>query len=79
MSNYTLFETELAAQYKELYESDPEYSYSASIIGPNELATKMTKGLLTGSASKDGKAIKNVCKKLKIKHTYKEIKEFLEK
>ena len=37
----------------------------------------MTKGLTNGSASKDGEGIKKTCERLKIKHTYKAIREFL--
>lgn len=43
---------------------------------PRSLATKMTEGLIAGTANKDSESIKAVCKHFKIKHTYKAIKEF---
>ena len=42
-----------------------------------ELAVRMTDGLKTGRANKDGNAIKRTCKALGIKFTYTAIKEFL--
>lgn len=62
--------------------NDPDYSYVRSQRGDNisaykELATKMTDGLIKGSASKDGDAIKATCKELKIPQTYKAIQAFL--
>jgi len=41
------------------------------------LAQKIVNGLLTGSASKDGKAVKLACQDLKINHTYKAIQQFI--
>ena len=50
---------------------------AASRYTPQELAEKMTRGLINGSASKDGEGITRTCKVLGIKHTYKAIKAFL--
>lgn len=69
----------LAYEYVDLFNSDPEYAYSAAHITPIGLATKMTLGLATGGANKDGKAIRRTCQKLGIKHTYKAIHEYLTK
>ena len=71
------FKNTLEQQYIELFANDADYSYSASHTTPNALAEKMTAGLLTGSANKDGKAIKKACQFYKIPYTYKAIKEFL--
>ena len=68
----------LTEQYEHLYKAEPEeYSMAASRYTPQELAEKMTRGLINGSASKDGEGIARTCKVLGIKHTYKAIKEFL--
>ncbi len=75
--NFHLFKGELETVYTELFERDARYLYSRTNTTPKALAEKMTTGLLTGAASKDGQGIKSVCKKLGIKPTYKEIKLFL--
>lgn len=77
MTNKETFQKELTSQYETLFKNDPEYSYSASRTTPEALAEKMTNGLITGDANKDGKGISNTCKILKVKPTYKAIKEFL--
>lgn len=71
------FQSILTEQYKNLFATDPEYSYSASRITPEDLARKMTTGLASGTANKDGEGIKRTCKILKINYTYKAIREFL--
>jgi hypothetical protein len=76
-TNYLIFEETLEEQYKDLFANNPEYSYSASKVTPNQLAARMTHGLLKGSANKDGSGIKRTCKKLNIKYTYKAILEYL--
>lgn len=70
------FEAILAGQYRALFDT-PDYAYSAAHITPEALAAKMTDGLLTGRANKDGKGIANTCKALGIKYTYTAIKAFL--
>jgi hypothetical protein len=67
----------LTIQYIALFESDPDYAYSASVTTPELLARKMTLGINQGSANKDGKGIRNVCKQLGINHTYKAIRAYL--
>ena len=74
--NLDAFYEELKAQYAELFANDPEYAYSAAHISPADLARKMTLGLDSGSANKDGKAITRACKKFGIPHTYKAIRCF---
>ena len=71
------FNEELATQYTNLFANDPEYTYSAARITPGDLARKMTLGLASGSANKDGDGIKRTCKKLGIAHTYKAIRAYL--
>lgn len=75
-ANFLLFKETLTEEYKILFEND-RYAYVASKNTPLELAEKMTKGLADGKASKDGEGIKKTCERLKIKHTYKAIREFL--
>lgn len=67
----------LETQYVTLFANDPNYAYAAKRTIPSELARKMTLGLDSGSASKDGVGIKNVCKQLGIKHTHKAIRAYL--
>ncbi len=56
------------------FANDPEYAYAASRTTPEALAIKMTNGLINGSASKDGHAIKAALKKCGIKPTYKALR-----
>jgi len=77
MSNASLFESTLAGEYVRLFESDPDYAYSAARISPDLLASKMVASLQNGTANKDGKAIKAACKKHNINYTYKAIRSFL--
>lgn len=75
--NTTQFETALTEAYRDLFANDPEYAYSASRCTPESLAAKMTAGLATGAANKDGEGIKRACRAMKIPHTYKAIRAFL--
>lgn len=77
--NIQAFMEHLTLEYTELFKNDPDYSYSAFKISPIDLARKMTLGLDSGSANKDGKGIFNTCKFFGIKYTYKAIREFLNK
>jgi len=91
MNNKKAFEEFLALTYKELFETDPDYKHlrdgytihgnintiSKPSISPDDLAKKMTAGLATGAASKDGKGIKRTCKHFGISYTYKAIATFL--
>lgn len=71
------FESHLVDAYKDLFANDPEYAYAASRVTPTELAYKMSVGLATGEANKDGEGIKRACKAVGIKHTYKAIRDYL--
>jgi hypothetical protein len=64
-------------QYARLFRDDAAYSLAASRHTPEQLAQKMTLGLVDGTANKDGSGIKSTCKTLGIAHTYKAIKQFL--
>ena len=77
MPNYDKFEQLYIDQLETLFKTCDDYAYVAARTTPVDLAKKMTEGLSTGSASKDGQAVKNVCKILGIKHTYKAIQEYL--
>ena len=78
MTNKQKFQLELENQYEILKEKDFDYKAILSNISPKELAEKMTNALNKGSGNKDGKGIKRTCKALKIKYTYKDIKEYLQ-
>lgn len=67
----------LCQEYETLFSSDPEYAYAAKRTTPADLAAKMAEGLKNGSANKDGRGIKGVCKALGIPHTYKAIAAYL--
>lgn len=76
-SNLDTFISVLTECYEYLFNSSDDYKYAAARTTPAQLANKMTLGLKDGTANKDGDGIKSACKKLKIKHTYKAIKEYL--
>lgn len=76
-SNLNTFISVLTECYEHLFNTDDDYKYAAARTTPVQLANKMTIGLKDGTANKDGEGIKSACKKLKIKHTYKAIKEYL--
>jgi hypothetical protein len=76
-ANFAIFKSHLADAYKDLFANDPEYAYAASRAAPTELAYKMSVGLATGAANKDGEGIKRACKAVGIKHTYKAIQDYL--
>ena len=76
--NREIFERTLSDQYRTLFASDPDYAYSAAHTTPDALAAKMTAGLLTGAANKEGKGIKSACKALGVKYTYGAIRAYLE-
>ena len=75
--NAAVFACALRAKYVNLFLIDPEYAYSAARTTPEALADKMTRGILDGSANKDGAGIRGVCRDFGIRPTYKAIREFL--
>lgn len=77
-SNLDKFYFHLIVLYQDAFINDPDYSYAASHTTPENLARKITLGLASGSANKDGKCIKSACKFFNIKHTYKAIREFFD-
>lgn len=78
MTNFETFRAALQTQYEHLFANDPSYALAAKRTTPEEMARKFTAGLAgNGSVSKDGKGIETVCKALKIKHTYKALREYL--
>lgn len=78
MTNTERFETALVDAYRELFTSNPEYACAASTTTPEALAHKMTLGLKTGSASKNGEGVNRACRQCGIKQTYTAIRAFLE-
>lgn len=79
LTNRNTFENHLRAAYEDLFVNDPEYNYVSERTTPQELASKIVVLLADGNANKDGKGIKRACKAVGIKHTYKAIKEYLNK
>lgn len=76
MSRFDTFCAVLARHYDDLFKT-PDYALAARRYTPDEMARKMTSGLIDGTANKDGRGIELTCKELNIKHTYKAIKAFL--
>ena len=76
-SNFDRFITVYAAQLQHEFDTNPEYALVSRQTSAHDLAVKMAEGLIKGSASKDGRAIKSTCKALGIKYTYKSIVEYL--
>lgn len=76
--NYAKFYNVYLPILKDCIQNDNDYCYAkANCTDIEALAHKMVIGLVSGSANKDGKAIKQACKALGIKHTYKAIREFI--
>lgn len=75
--NALLFACTLEKEYDYRFKNDPDYAYSASRISSKDLAEKMTRSLIAGTASKDGAAMRSACKQLGIGYTYRAIETFL--
>jgi hypothetical protein len=76
MTQAQRFRDLLAEQYRALFNT-PEYATAAARMTPEALATRMTDGLISGTANKDGEGIKRTCKALGIKYTYSAINSYL--
>lgn len=76
-ANLDAFYEALKSEYETRFATDPDYAYSGRYTTPADLARKMTLGLDSGSANKNGAAVKAVCKRFRISHTYKAIRAFL--
>ena len=77
LSNKQRFMDALVVAYRDLFATSSEYAYSASRTTPESLALKITEGLHTGGANKDGEGVKRACKAMGINQTYKAIQGFL--
>lgn len=75
--NQAQFHAALVVAYKELFETNPEYAYSASKTTPEELAARMMEAVLRGSANTTGPGFRMACKACGIAHTGKAIDAFL--
>jgi hypothetical protein len=69
----------LKDQFEYLFKNDPRYRVVAEKNLPSDYAGKFIQGLADGTADKDGTAIKNTCKALGLKCTYKAIQEYFNK
>jgi len=76
MSNREVFTSELE-KVLAVYFKTPHYAHAMRMTTPPELARRTTEGLITGTASKDGPAVKSTCKRLGIRPTYAAIKAYL--
>ena len=76
-ARFDLFAATLEAQYTDLFVNDADYAYAAQTNTPAKLAQRMTMGLASGRANKDGAGIRRTCKALGINYTYKAIREYL--
>ena len=76
LSNKQRFMDALVVAYRDLFATSREYAYIASRITPEALALKITEGLHTGAANKDGEGVKRACKAMGIKQTYNAIQGF---
>lgn len=76
LTNKQKFQNALTLAYRDLFATNSEYTYSAARISPEALALKMTNGLHTGAANKDGEGIKRACIACGIKQTYKAIQAY---
>lgn len=76
--NYALFYNTYYPYLCDCIEHDPDYIYAKETCKDIKvLAHQIVIGLVSGAASKDGKAVKLTCKKLGIAHTYKAIRAFI--
>lgn len=60
---------------KEVQNNPNEYAWSLDQL--ETVFSRMSSAIERGSFNKDSKAFKNTCKELKIKHTYKDIENFI--
>jgi hypothetical protein len=63
---------------KEQITLDPQ-NYAWNISELDVVFERMRSAIIRGTFNKDSKAFRLTCKELKIKHTYKDIKNFIEK
>lgn len=76
--NSQLFRNALSSAYSELFATDPEYAYSASKCTPEELADRMTKAAIAGTANFTGTGFRLACKAVGIRHTAGSVKAYLD-
>lgn len=77
LENWTAFrQTYLEELRKAVTEHPEEYAFGLDAV--DLVWQKMLEAVLNGTFSKDGYAFKATCKKLKIKHTYKAIGQYLD-
>jgi hypothetical protein len=78
--NITKFDLFAEVYRQELCNAKREYplEYVWAITEVDCIANRMLNAIKTDTFNKDSRAIKATCKRLKIKHTYKAIKDFLQ-
>jgi hypothetical protein len=75
-TNFDTFITEYEKQLTEVVKNNQtEYAYPVSEVPT--VVQKMKIAFIKKTFNKDGKAIKNTCKSLKIGYTYRDIETFL--
>jgi hypothetical protein len=78
-TNREKFIQTLTEEYVFLFANNAEYGHAARVTTPAALAMKMTNALQGGEGNKDGRGIKNTCKRLNIPYTYQGIQDYLGK
>lgn len=76
MDNLELFLSTYKKNLKKCAIENPE-EYAWSIEEFHKIIERMNNAIVHGTFNKDSKAFKNTCKELKIKHTYKDIANFI--
>lgn len=73
-----LFRDALSSAYSELFATNPQYAYSASKCTPEDLADRMTRAAIAGTANFTGAGFRLACKAVGIRHTAGSIKAYLD-
>lgn len=76
MNNFDTFAQTYAEELEKAVLKFPE-EYTWPVENVPTVAAKMIQAFRAGTYNKDGRAIKAVCKRLNLKHTYKEINAYL--
>lgn len=78
MSNLEIFLNEYKKQLEISHKNNPdEYMWPISQL--DTVFDRMKAAIIRGNFNKDSKAFKATCKALKIKHTYRDIENFIGK
>jgi hypothetical protein len=76
MTNFDNFAQVYTEELEKAVKNFPE-EYAWPVENVPTVAAKMVQAFLAGTYNKDSRAVKATCKRLSIKHTYKEINAYL--